>query len=61
MTDGIRRITLDEAKKLRGLSNSKKIRETTEQDIERQIDEDPDLYHLTDDELKEFKPVKDKQ
>ena len=54
MTEKITRITLEQAKKLRGLSNAKKIRETTDEEIDKQISEDPDLYQLTDEELAEF-------
>jgi len=36
------------------LSNAKKIKETTDEEIDRQIEEDPDLYQLTDEELAQF-------
>ena len=58
MTEKITRITLEQAKKLRGLSNAKKIRETTNEEIDKQISEDPDLYQLTDEELAEFELVR---
>jgi hypothetical protein len=39
---------------LRSLSNSKKFNDTSEEDIQKQIADDPDLYELTDEELAEF-------
>ena len=54
MTGQIRRITLDQARKLRSLSDKKKFEELTEEDIDRIISEDPDLYQLTDEELSQF-------
>jgi hypothetical protein len=54
MTERTRRITLEQARKLRSLSNAKKVKEMTEEEIDRIIAEDPDLYQLTDEELSEF-------
>jgi len=54
MTENIRRINLDQARKLKSLSNKKKINEITDEDIDRMIENDPDLYQLTDDELAQF-------
>jgi hypothetical protein len=54
MTERIRRITLEQARKLRSLSNAKKVKQMTDDDIDRIIAEDPDLYQLTDEELREF-------
>lgn len=54
MTENIRRISLDQARKLKSLSNKKKINEITDEDIDRMIENDPDLYQLTDDELAQF-------
>ena len=39
---------------VKSLSDAKKFKETTEEEIDRQIAEDPDLYQLTDEELKQF-------
>jgi hypothetical protein len=54
MSENIRRITLDQARKLKSLSNKQKVNELTEEDIDRIISKDPDLYQLTDDELSQF-------
>jgi hypothetical protein len=58
MTEHIRRITLEQARKLRGLSNAKKVNELTDEDIDRIIAADPDLYPLTDAELAQFELVR---
>lgn len=54
MVEQTTRLTLEQLRKLKSLSNAKKFQETTEEDIDRQIAEDPDLYELTDKELAEF-------
>jgi hypothetical protein len=54
MIENIRRITLDQAKKLRSLSNQKKFNKLTDNDIDKIIANDPDLYQLTDEELSQF-------
>ena len=54
MKENIRRITLDQARKLKSLSNKKKFNELTEEDIDKIIANDPDLYQLTDEELSQF-------
>ncbi len=58
MTEIIRRITLKQARKLKSLSNAKKFKEITEEDIDKIIAEDPDLYQLTDEELSQFELVR---
>ncbi len=58
MTENITRITLKQARKLRSLSNAKKFNEMTEEEIDKQIAEDPDLYQLTDEELAQFELVR---
>ena len=58
MTENIRRITLEQARKLKSLSNSKKFNELTEADIDKIISEDPDLYQLSDEELSQFELVR---
>ena len=55
MSDHIRRITLDQARKLKSLFSKQKLSELTEEDIDRIISTDPDLYQLTDEELSQFK------
>lgn len=54
MTENIRRITLEQARKLKSLSNSKKFNELTKDAIDKIIAEDPDLHQLTDKELAQF-------
>ena len=54
MTSNTTRLSLNQIRKLKSLTNSKKFNETTEEDIKKQISEDPDLYELTDEELAEF-------
>lgn len=54
MSENIRRITLEQARKLKSLSNKKKFNGLTEEDIDKIIAEDPDLYQLTDEELSQF-------
>ncbi len=54
MTENITKITLEQARKLKSLSNAKKFNEMTENEINKQIAEDPDLYELTDEELAQF-------
>lgn len=60
MTENVRRITLEQARKLKSLSNAKKFENTSDEDIDRQIAEDPDLYQLTDEELAQFELVRRK-
>ena len=48
------RITLAQARKLRGLSDSRRVKEMTDEEIDRIIASDPDLYELTDQELAQF-------
>lgn len=54
MSENIRRISLDQIRKLKSLSNSKKVNSMTDDEISKIIDEDPDLYHLSEAELSEF-------
>ncbi|MCW8933206.1 MAG: hypothetical protein OQK98_00645 [Gammaproteobacteria bacterium] len=54
MSENITRITLEQARKLKSLSNAKKFNEITEEEIDKQIANDPDLYQLTDEELSQF-------
>jgi hypothetical protein len=61
MTENIRRITLEQARKLKSLSNKKKFDALTETDIDRMISEDPDLYQLTDEELSQFELVRSRK
>lgn len=54
MSENIRRISLDQIRQSKSLSNSAKIKSMTEGKISKIIDDDPDLYHLTETELSEF-------
>ena len=54
MAENIRRITLEQARKLKSLSNKKKFDALSEADIDKIISEDPDLHQLTDEELSQF-------
>lgn len=60
MTKKITRISLDQIRKLKSLSNAKKFENTTDEEISKQIESDPDLYELTDEELAEFELVRRK-
>jgi len=54
MTEKITRITLDQARKLKGLSDARRVKEMTDEEIDNIIENDPELYHLTDQELSQF-------
>lgn len=58
MSENITRVTLEQARKLKSLSNARKFNDMTEEEIDRQIAEDPDLYQLTDEELAQFELVR---
>lgn len=61
MTERITRITLEQARKLRGLSDSKRINQVSDEEIDKIIESDPDLYHLTDEELAQFKLARNRK
>ncbi len=61
MTERTTRITLEQARKLRGLSDSKRINQVSDEEIDRIIENDPDLYHLTDEELAQFKLARNRK
>ncbi|MFE8073530.1 hypothetical protein QQM79_20985 [Marinobacteraceae bacterium S3BR75-40.1] len=54
MAEQTTRLTMQQIRKLKSLSDAKKFKETTEAEIDKQISEDPDLYQLTDEELAQF-------
>jgi len=58
MAEQTTRLTLQQIRKLKSLSDAKKFKETTEEEIDKQISEDPDLYQLTDEELAQFELVR---
>lgn len=54
MSENITRVTLEQARKLKSLSNARKFNEMTEEELDKQIAEDPGLYQLTNEELAQF-------
>ena len=56
----IKRYTMEEIKKMKSKSDIKKFKETTEKDILEQSIADPDTPILTDKELKEMRPAKER-
>lgn len=54
MSENIRRLTLEQARKLKTLSNAKRVNEMSDDEIDQLIAGDPDLYQLTDAELAQF-------
>jgi hypothetical protein len=61
MTERITRITLEQARKLKGLSDSKRINQVSDEEIDKIIESDPDLYQLTDEELAQFKLARNRK
>jgi len=59
VSERITRMSFEQIKKLKGLSNAKKVQSMTDEEIGKIIDEDPDLHHLTDEELSQFQLVKE--
>jgi len=58
MTEKTTRISLNQARKLRSLSVAKKAQNMTDEEIDKMIENDPDLYILSDEELSQFELVK---
>jgi fructose-1-phosphate kinase PfkB-like protein len=58
MNERIVRHSKDDLKKLKGKTSFKKVSETSDKEIEQQVEKDPDLTIPNEEELKEFKPVK---
>ena len=58
MTEKTTRVTLDQIRKLKSLSNAQKVKSMTDEEIDKMIENDPDLYQLTDEELDEFQVVR---
>ncbi len=54
----IKKISSEEAKKSKGKTDWDKVDALTEEEIEDAAKDDPDSALPTDEELKEFKPVK---
>ena len=57
----IKKITAEQAKKLKGKTNWQEVDEITDEEIERAAKDDPDSALPTNEELDEFKPVKNKK
>ena len=54
----IKKITAEEAKKLKGKTNWKEVDEITDEEINEAAKSDPDSALPTDEELKQFQPTK---
>jgi hypothetical protein len=57
----IKKISAEEAKKLKGKTNWNDVDKITDKEIEEAAKNDPDTVLPTDEELKQFKPVKNKE
>ncbi len=57
----IKRYTMEEIEKMKSESDIKKFKGTTEKDILEQCMADPDTPILTDKELKEMRPAKERK
>ena len=60
MKEKIVRHSKEEIEKIKGKTSFKKVAETSDKDIEEQVKNDPDLVLPDNDELNEFKPVREK-
>lgn len=58
MKEKIVRRTKEEIKKLKSQTNHVYVGNTSDKEIKRQVDNDPDSYIPTEEELKKFKRVK---
>ncbi|MGN0921710.1 MAG: hypothetical protein ACI4NJ_08335 [Cellvibrio sp.] len=58
MKERIVRRTKEELKKIKGKTDHVYVGNTSDKEIERQVENDPDSYIPTEEELKRFKPVK---
>lgn len=57
----IKKISAEEAQKLKGTTNWEEVDNITDEEIEKTSKDDPDTALPTDEELKQFKPVKKKE
>ena len=57
MKERIVRYSKEELKKLKGKTDLARVQNTSDKQIERQVEGDPDSYIPTDEELEQFKPV----
>ena len=58
MKEKIVRRTKEDIQKMRGKTDHVYVGNTSDKEIEQQVKNDPDSYIPTEEELKEFKPVK---
>ncbi len=54
---GYRKITSEEAKKIKGKTNWDEVDSLTDEDIEKSAKDDPDTSMPTEQELENFKPI----
>lgn len=57
MKERIVRRTKEEIKKMKGKTDHVYVQNTSDNEIEKQVENDPDSYIPTDEELKKFKQV----
>lgn len=57
MKERIVRRTKEKIKKMKGKTDHVYVGNTSDKEIERQVENDPDSYIPTEEELKKFKPV----
>ncbi|MGH1487707.1 MAG: hypothetical protein ACRBCI_15965 [Cellvibrionaceae bacterium] len=57
MKERIIRRTKDEIKKMKGKTDHVYVQNTSDKEIKRQVENDPDSYIPTEEELKKFKQV----
>jgi hypothetical protein len=57
MKERIVRRSKDEIKKIKGKTDHVYVKNTSDKEIERQVESDPDSYIPTEEELKKFKQV----
>ncbi|PCM43749.1 hypothetical protein [Marinobacter sp. ANT_B65] len=57
MKEKIVRYTKEELKKLKGKTDHSRVQNTTDEEIEEQVKNDPDSYIPTEEELEKFEKV----
>lgn len=57
MKEKIVRRSKEEIKKIKGKTDHVYVKNTSDKQIERQVENDPDSYIPTEEELKKFKPA----
>ncbi len=61
MKGKIVRRSKDEIKKIKGKTNHVYVQNTSDKEIEKQVENDPDSYIPTEEELKKFKRVREER